>query len=181
MNTYKHKGSRNPMKRLIVQSYIITSLGILLWACASVFLYSKPEGLRLPLWTLWILIPLTLIILATKPKMEKWCDAQMSGDGLAKPNPIPNPTTSIVGSIMHGSFRQVIFISRSFLARIDDYTQMLADTKQESSSQFFDDSYNNLETIIFDLKPEDLTPEIRNKIRSLIKETEKMASVKFNS
>jgi hypothetical protein len=84
-------------------------------------------------------------------------------------------------SIMNFPFAELISTSQNFLSRFDDYQQMCADNGENEMTQFFVDSYNQLEEIIFNLKAEDVTDEIRNQIRSIVKETEKMACVQFSN
>ena len=88
-------------------------------------------------------------------------------------------TTTTGNSIMDFNFNQLTSACLNFLSRIDDYQQMCEDHRKNEMTQFFVDSYNQLEAIIFDLQPEELTDEVRNSIRSLMKETEKMACVQF--
>ena len=82
-------------------------------------------------------------------------------------------------SIMNFPFAELISTSQNFLSRFDDYQQMCADKGKNEMTQYFVDSFNQLESIIFNLKEEEVTDEIRNQIRSIVKETEKMACVEF--
>ena len=82
-------------------------------------------------------------------------------------------------SIMNFPFAELISTSKVFLSRFDDYQQMCVDKEKNEMTQFFVDSYNQLEAIIFNLKAEDVTDEIRNEIRAIVKDTEKMACVQF--
>ena len=82
-------------------------------------------------------------------------------------------------SIMDFPFNELMDTCKIFLLRFDDYQQACADKGNKQMAQFFDDSFNQLEAIIFNLKAEELTDKVRNQIRSLIKHTEEMPVVQF--
>lgn len=82
-------------------------------------------------------------------------------------------------SIMNIPFAELISTSQNFLSRFDDYQQMCADKGKNEIIQYFVDSYNQLESIIFNLKEAEVTHEVRNQIRSIVKDTEKRACVEF--
>jgi len=79
-------------------------------------------------------------------------------------------------SIMNFTLENLISTSKSFLLKFDDYQQMASN---DEISQYFADSYNQLETIVFNLDSQNVSDEVRNQIRSIIKDTEKMAAVEF--
>ena len=80
-------------------------------------------------------------------------------------------------TIMDSNFLELKFIAKKALLRFDDYQQICEDDNKQDKIQYFVDAYNQLEGLIFGLKPEQVTDELRGKIRLVIKETEKMASV----
>ena len=59
-------------KRLLVIIYIIASMGILMTAIVYPFALSFNDAP--PLWTCWVLYPITLIIMASQQQVLKWAD-----------------------------------------------------------------------------------------------------------
>ena len=58
------------IKRLLVIIYIISSMGILMTAIAYPFALSLNDAP--PLWSCWVLYPITLIIIVSQKQVLKW-------------------------------------------------------------------------------------------------------------
>ena len=83
--------------------------------------------------------------------------------------------------IMKSTVKQLSDIVLSALQRFDNYTQQSGDMKKPEMADYFNDSYNSLEEKWFkNVKNRKYVRiAVRNSMRMLIKETEKMASVTF--
>lgn len=81
-------------------------------------------------------------------------------------------------SIMTFSFLETKSFLRDCMERFDNYHQKAFDNNDKKLSDFFWDSYKEICDIYINLSSNDyLTDQIRNNIRSSVKETEKMAIV----
>ena len=64
------------IKRLLVVVYVMASLGILMLAIVYPFALSFDDSP--PLWTCWVLYPLTLIVMVSQQQVLKWANTVMS-------------------------------------------------------------------------------------------------------
>jgi len=87
---------------------------------------------------------------------------------------------STVGkSIMDFNFGQVVETCKSFLNRWTEYKKENEGSNISEVGKILSDSCVELENIISTLKIEELTVEKRNKIRLLMKETERHIALAF--
>ena len=83
--------------------------------------------------------------------------------------------------IMNCTREKLKDICSSFLTRIDDFQQLSANAGNNELLDFFVNSYNEIEKAYFHLKMGGLlSNQSRNELRSIIKESEKMASVQLD-
>ncbi len=85
-----------------------------------------------------------------------------------------------IPSIMHSTSDELKEICGRFLTRFDDFQQIAGNNKKFEMIQYFADSYDKLEEFFFQLKEGLFLESSRNRLRMLIKETEKMASLLIN-
>jgi len=81
-------------------------------------------------------------------------------------------------SIMESTPRQLRHIVLEALTRFNDYVQK----SPKDKDAYFEHAYKELELHLVSLEGEEVVVEddVRNEIRMLVKETEKMASITFN-
>jgi hypothetical protein len=63
------------LKNLLLYFYLVISTGILMTAIVYPFALSFDDGP--PLWTCWILYPITLIIMASMQQIIKWAKSDI--------------------------------------------------------------------------------------------------------
>lgn len=80
-------------------------------------------------------------------------------------------------SIMNMSLNELKEFCKTALFRFDDYQQDCADLGNDELVDYFVESYNSLENILSSLNKNTLKLKVRNEIRMIIKESEKMAIV----
>lgn len=83
-------------------------------------------------------------------------------------------------SIMEMATDELSSYCLKFLRQIDDYQQMSHDIiTEENDTQYFVDSYYRLESLYNQVQTGQVTPQLRDEIRSVCKGVMKMAMVQF--
>ena len=84
-------------------------------------------------------------------------------------------------SIMNFPKNDLFTTCRNFLNLFDDYMQKSEDQGKDDLVEYFADSFDKLEALSRKLMDgEEATLALRNQIRMLVKETEKMAIAEFH-
>jgi len=78
-------------------------------------------------------------------------------------------------SIMNMSLIDLKQFCINCLSRFDDYQQDCTDLDNKELEDYFVDSYNSIDKIVHSLNESNLNYKLRNEIRMIVKETEKMA------